>query len=123
MPNDLMFNLFPILFVVVFVIVLGTIIFTIVKNISQWNKNNHSPKLSTEATVVTKRENVSHRHHTNANNTMTSSSSTTYYVTFQVPSGDRMEFHVSGYEYGMLVEGDRGTLTFQGTRYISFDRL
>ena len=26
------------------------------------------------------------------------------------------------YEYGMIVEGDRGRLTFQGTRYLSFER-
>ena len=33
-----------------------------------------------------------------------------------------MEFHVSGLEYGMLAEGDTGSLTFQGTRYLSFER-
>lgn len=47
---------------------------------------------------------------------------TTYYVTFQVDSGDRMELSVSGSEYGMLVDGDRGKLSFQGTRYLSFER-
>ena len=29
---------------------------------------------------------------------------------------------VSGLEYGMIAEGDEGKLTFQGTRYLSFDR-
>lgn len=53
---------------------------------------------------------------------MYTTSSSTYYVTFQVESGDRMEFAVSGNEYGMLVEGDKGSLTFQGTRYLSFLR-
>lgn len=48
--------------------------------------------------------------------------STRYYVTFQVESGDRMEFSVTGLEYGMLAEGDIGKLTFQGTRYLSFER-
>ena len=48
--------------------------------------------------------------------------STTYYATFQVESGDRMELRLSGAEYGMLAEGDRGRLTFQGTRYLSFER-
>jgi hypothetical protein len=43
-------------------------------------------------------------------------------VTFQVDSGDRMELSVSGSEYGMLVDGDRGKLSFQGTRYLSFER-
>ena len=45
-----------------------------------------------------------------------------YYVTFQVESGDRMEFEISDMEYGMLVEGDSGELIFQGTRYLNFRR-
>ena len=50
------------------------------------------------------------------------STSTTYYVTFQVESGDRMELHLSGCEFGMLAEGDKGKLSFQGTRYLGFER-
>lgn len=30
--------------------------------------------------------------------------------------------NVSGQEYGMLIEGDHGKLTFQGTRYLEFQR-
>jgi len=33
-----------------------------------------------------------------------------------------MEFSVSGSEYGMLAEEDTGKLTFQGTRFLSFER-
>lgn len=69
-------------------------------------------------TVVAKRTNVS-RHHTD--NTM-SHTFTTYYATFQVESGDRMELEVDGSDYGMLVEGDTGKLSFQGTRYLGFER-
>lgn len=49
-------------------------------------------------------------------------SSTTYYATFQVESGDRLELCVSGGESGLLVEGDRDRLTFQGARYLGFER-
>ena len=49
-------------------------------------------------------------------------SSTSYYATFQVESGDRMELLLNGREYGLLAEGDRGWLTFQGTRYLGFER-
>ena len=49
-------------------------------------------------------------------------SSTWYYATFQVESGDRMELTVSGSDYGYLVEGDHGKLTFQGTRFLGFER-
>jgi hypothetical protein len=50
------------------------------------------------------------------------STSSSYYVTFEVASGDRMELLVPTNEYGYLIEGDRGELTFQGTRYLGFAR-
>lgn len=92
----------------------------LIKSIRQWHKNNQSPRLTVAATVVAKRTNVSHHHQ--AGTHAMSSTSTSYYVTFQVESGDRMELSLSGREYGLLVEGDRGRLTFQGTRYLSFAR-
>ena len=115
------FVIFQIMFTLVFLLVFGMIIVIAVKGISQWNKNNQSPRLTVPATIVAKRTNVSRHHHgTGMHHTSTS---TTYYVTFQVESGDRMELHVAGHEYGLLVEGDRGNLTFQGTRYLGFERI
>jgi len=117
------FDMFSIMFTIVFIIVIGTFIVTAIRGISQWNKNNNSPILTVPATVVTKRTNVTRHHHGGANGHHHHHTSTTYYVTFQVESGDRMEFHVSGAEYGMLAEGDNGRLTFQGTRYHGFERI
>ena len=119
------FSIFGILFTLVFVLVIGLFIVIAVKGISQWNKNNHSPRLTVPATIVAKRTNVSHHHHHNHGVTGMhhTTHSTTYYVTFQVESGDRMELHVAGHEFGMLIEGDRGMLTFQGTRYLGFERI
>jgi len=121
MQGGFMFDVIPIIVGVMFFIMFAFIAFTILKSILQWNKNNHSPRLSSEATVVTKR--ISVTHHNGSNNHMTDSSYITYYATFEFPSGDRMEFCISDYESGMLAENDRGTLTFQGTRYLSFKRL
>ena len=117
------FDLFPIMFSLVFFLVIGTFIVIAVKGIREWNKNNHSPRLTVPATVVAKRTNVSHHHHNHGGTGMHHTThSTTYYVTFQVESGDRMELHVAGHEFGMLIEGDRGNLSFQGTRYLGFER-
>ena len=123
-----MFMLFEFMFPIIFVIVFGMIIFQFVTGIGTWHKNNQSPRLSVSATVVAKRENVSHHSHPNGGDPSGAhgyhtTSSTCYYVTFQVESGDRMELQVSGREYGMLAEGDIGKLTFQGTRYLSFERV
>ena len=120
---DFMFNLMPMLFMIVFVVVLSIIIVTAAKGLSQWNRNNHSPQLTVEAALIAKRLAVSHHHHGGTDGMSHSSNSTTYYATFEMESGDRLEFHVPGQEYGMLVEGDQGKLTFQGTRYLSFQRI
>ena len=116
------FDMFSIMFSTVFIIVIGMFVVTAIKGIGQWNKNNNSPRLTVPATVVAKRTNVSHHNHAGTNGHHHHSTSTTYYVTFQVESGDRMELHLSGHEFGMLVEGDKGKLSFQGTRYLGFER-
>lgn len=120
-------GMFNIMFVLVFGIVIVMFIVTAVKGIGTWHKNNNSPRLTVEATVVSKRQNTSVHHHNNAGDAtgahgVHTTTSTTYYATFQVASGDRMELLVGGREYGMLAEGDFGELTFQGTRYLGFER-
>ena len=114
---DMGFGAFGVMFTIVFVVVIGMFVATAVKGIGEWNKNNNSPRLIVPAVIVAKRTNVSRHHHDNHHHT-----TTTYYITFEVESGDRMELHVDGGEYGLLVEGDTGLLTFQGTRYLGFER-
>ena len=113
-----MFMMFEFMFPIIFVMVFGMIIFQFATGIGTWHKNNQSPRLSVNATIVAKRESITHHSHANAGDLSGthgyhSTSSTSYYVTFQVESGDRMELPVSGREYGMLAEGDIGKLTFQ----------
>ena len=103
--------LFPITFLATFGLVFGTIVSTMIKNGKLNRKNDNAPRLTCEATVVTKRTKVWGDH-----------SRTTYYATFQFESGDRLELHVPSSQFGYLVEGDRGNLTFQGTRFLGFER-
>lgn len=106
-----------------FILAVGMIIFTVIRGVSQWNRNNQSPRLTVGAVVATKRENVTHHTHNTGDGVMHTSTDTSYYITFQFESGDRMELRVSGSEYGQLSEGDRGYLSFQGTRYLGFERM
>jgi len=117
------FGMFSIMFTVVFLLIAGTFAVILLKGIGEWNKNNHSPRLTVPATIIAKRTNVSRHRHSGASIHHHYHSSTSYYVTFQVESGDRMEFHISGQEYGLLIEGDHGNLSFQGSRYLGFERM
>lgn len=110
---DLFSFIFPIMFFLVFTMVIGVFVSVFVKEIRQNRKDNASPRLTVEAQVVAKRPYFrrSNDH-----------GRTTYFVTFQVESGDRFELRVPDNEYGMLIEGDRGVLSFQGSRYLGFQR-
>ena len=120
----LLFSIGPPIIVMGFILVFGIIIFTLLKGVAQWNRNNQSPVLTVAANVVAKRIAVSRHHHAHSDNIAMNhdSSSTSYFATFEVESGDRIELRVPDKEYGMLVEGDVGKLTFQGTRYKGFER-
>lgn len=113
-------SVFPFMFFSIFLIVIIGFIVTAVGGISTWNTNNNTPLLTVPAKVVTKRSHTRHRHNSNTHH---ASHSTSYYVTFEFESGDRLELHVASTEYGYLVEGDTGKLSFQGTRYKSFERI
>lgn len=106
---------FQTIFFLIFALVIGGFILMLVSGICQWHKNNESPQLTVNAAVVSRRTRISG----GSGDTM---ASTWYYATFEVESGDRMEFSVSGQEYGLLAEGDTGQLTFQGTRFLGFER-
>ncbi|WP_338472610.1 DUF2500 domain-containing protein [Niallia sp. XMNu-256] len=120
--GDWLFAFGPIFIGIIFVIIFIGIIVSLFSGLRQWKKNEDSPRLSVPAIVKIKRTNVTRHSHHQDNNSHSHSSSTTYFITFEFESGDRSEFHVSGKAYGMLAEGDIGTLTFQGTRYIDFTR-
>ena len=116
-------TLFPLVFLLMFGFALYTLISSIAARAQEKRKNDASPRLTLPASVVTKLAQVGTTHHHNAaTNTGGTYYNTKYFATFQFESGDRLELSVSPGEYGMLVEGDRGQLSFQGTRYLGFAR-
>ena len=107
------FMIYRVMLTFIPILVLLIIAARLIQSIFQWNKNNHAPKLTVSAAVVTKR--ADHYRRKSAHRTH-------YYATFQFDSSDRMELQMQGCEYGQLVEGDKGDLTFQGSRYLGFVR-
>jgi hypothetical protein len=116
-------SIFPILFLIVFFIVIGVFVMAAVQGARRYAKNEASPVLTVDAKVIGKREDVTRHMNSTDDHMHHHHSSTSYYVTFEVESGDRLEFRVEGNEYGLLAEGDYGRLTFQGTRYQGFERV
>ena len=58
-------------------------------------------------------------HHYNQSGIHTSYS---HYATFEFANGERMELRLPGKQAGLLVEGDRGRLSWQGNRFLGFER-
>lgn len=107
-----------IVFVLFFAICFVTVLVRGISSFVRWRKNSRSPRLTVTATMISRRtERAAMRRH----GCGYGGGIDRYFATFQVESGDRMEFQLEGHEYGMLLEGDKGRLTFQGTRYLGFD--
>lgn len=105
------------MFYVAFFLVIAMFIFVFARLISEWVKNNKAPRLSVDAKIVDKRS-ATHYNHSNGHHHHSHS----YHVTFEVQSGDRVELMVPWNEFGLLVVGDEGVLSFQGTRFLGFER-
>lgn len=116
------FTVVPIFIGVIGIFVVGGIVVAAVKGIGEWSYNNGQPILTSPARIVAKRTDVSSRRHHGTKDHFHSHTDTTYYVTFELASGERREIRVSGGEYGMLAEGDEGSFTYQGSRYHGFAR-
>ena len=101
------------------VVMVGIIVVSAGRGILQWSRNNNSPLLTVSARIVSKRSEI--RQH-QQDEGISSRTTTTYYLTFELADGNRMEFRVDGHEFGMSIEGDQGSLTYQGTRYHGFQR-
>ncbi len=93
-----------------------------------WIRNNRSPVQTVEARIAAKRMKVTGHGLTAAGNTaamrgLNSSTYTRYFTTFEMGNGERLELSMKDAEYGKLAENDRGLLSFQGTRYLGFERV
>ncbi|REE68740.1 uncharacterized protein DUF2500 [Paenibacillus taihuensis] len=99
----------------IFLVVVGSFLYVIIRGLWTWTSNNASEVLTCTAGVVDKRTEV-------WGGTGNSRSRTSYYVTFELVDGSRIELPVRGDRFGYLVVGDQGELTYQGTRFKDFRR-
>lgn len=114
-------EIFLILFFIIFG---GAILFAIYSifnsvssSIAEKRYNDSQPVLTKEVKVSGKRSEVSGgrgKHPV----------STSYYATFEFAEDKkRLELEVEDEDYGLMAEGDSGKLTFQGRRYLKFERI
>lgn len=119
---------FPVLFDLIFFLVLGVFVFVIASAIIRFLRNQASPEMVEEATVVTKRMETrssgsmamhygSGHHHGTHHHTYTR-----YFITFEFADGRRQEFQVTNSDYGLIAEHDKGRLSYRGTRFNGFSR-
>lgn len=96
-----------------FLVVLAIpVVIAVLRVARRWSIEKRSPLTKAEARIVDKRTDL----------TGGRPEAQTYYVTFEFPTGQRLELEVPGRESGVLVTGDQGTLAWQGPRYLGFAR-
>lgn len=116
---DPMFTIIPLIVGAGFLLVFGAIAWAMISAISQWMSDNAAPVETFEARIIAKRDKI-----TRGTSTPNTSGATfhSYFATFEYSNGQRKEFGIKESDFGVLMEGDNGTLTFQGSRFNSFQR-
>lgn len=101
-------SLVSVVFFGIFALVLVFITITIIRMAGMSKKNTALPRIAAPATVI-------------AHRTFSADGATrTYFMTFEYKTGDRAEYAVTSDTYSYYADGDEGTLTVQGTKFISF---
>ena len=93
---------------------LAMAVWTAVQKLLQWHRNNRAPRMTLSAAVTDKRTREYHSRYRD---------SATCYVTFATEDGTEREMEVDQFLYEALSAGDQGKLTFQGTRFLGFERM
>lgn len=104
-----------ILFILILILVVGIFLALIIKSLSVWTSNNNAPIQDRFCKVIAKRIQLS-------GSSSNLNSNTSYFVTFELEDRSRMELWIGRQQFGYMVEGDIGNLTFQGTRFKEFER-
>lgn len=106
--------LFGTIWAVVFFGILGVGTYIIVSALKRKIDNDRKPVEKVFVTLIAKNAQEHYRHN--------ATSYSERYLTFETMSGERIAVEVDGEQYALFMEGDQGTLTHQGYRFIDFVR-
>lgn len=106
------------------ILIIAMVLVVAFRSLAEWNHNSHAPVRTVDAAVAKKKADPSPGTPSAGPDSApdTNAVTPTFRVGFEVKNGGRMEFIVSERDYAGLAEGDTGALTFQGTRYLSFEK-
>ena len=97
---------------------IGAFIYFIVNAVGaagKWSSNNASDLVTRPCKVVAKRSKV-------WGGSGDFSANTDYFITFEFEDRSRLELQIRNEQYGLIVEGDVGEVSYQGTRFKHFER-
>ena len=117
---DLAFTILPIAFGVIFLGVFTVCAILGIRLAREWKRRDNLPRVTVPATVAARRTTVKHFRR-NRGFQRRYNQHTEYFITFQLENGDRVELPVLDWQYGTILEGDTGKLTFQGIRFLNFE--
>ena len=89
------------------------------KKYLEWKHNRKLPRLTNDVSILTKRTQIDQFQ---IKDKKIGRPTTTYYVTFHLPHNEQIELRIPEKDYRFLFQGDSGRLTFQGTKFFTFER-
>lgn len=92
-------------FTILFFIVICVVMIEFMLAVTRWSFNNKQPIKTNYAIVKYKRKD---------------SINGTYFITFELSEGKKVEYQVNSRDYAMIYENSRGLLENKGSRFVKF---
>lgn len=117
-----MMSKMPLFFVVVVAIIVITASFRYVQQRREKQENEASPLMQKRVTVSNKREKVLNDRRSRQQTEIPAGSSMRYDVNFKPEQGGlEMHFRLDDAQYHALTVGDKGVLSYKGSRFVAFE--
>ena len=114
-----MMSKMPLFFVVVVAIIVIAASF---RYVQQRRENEAAPLMQKRVTVSNKREKVLNDRRSRQQTEIPAGSSMRYDVSFKPEQGGlEMHFRLDGAQYHALTVGDKGVLSYKGSRFVTFE--
>jgi hypothetical protein len=91
-------------------------------NCEIWTYGKSRPIVTVDARVVNKRYKTFHDAQVFGDMVPSYTFSTSFFITFEIDKEEKLEFSLTAVEFKNITEGDVGKLSYQGNRFLAFER-
>lgn len=120
--HNLTFYIFLFMLFLFFLVVSLGFLTALFDNCKIWTYGGGKPIITVNSKVINKRVRTFHDTQSYGDMIPSYNYITSYYVTFEMESEEKLEFSITDVEFENIAIGDTGKLSYQGSKFLAFEK-